>query len=357
MPEMPTLLTSGVAGLLMAGGSSLANAVADALRKKAVAGNGAIATAFWFRVVGVLALMLMWTVYTVMSRGGSGPIAPQIVTVLGPDAHVVASGRRIAAYLAADVALIAVATALYFRAVQQSSLSVTVPMLSFTPVFLLPAGFLMLREVPTFVQIFGVMLVAGGSVLIHRGELDEQTSKGRFSSLRRLWTALMHDRGSRMMMLVALIYSITNPLDKKLAVYYGPYLYTAIYSAATAMILLGWQLLRDARQLRLTREAWPWAGAAGVTDAISLLLLFLAFHWMPVASTITVKRAGAVVTVLLGWKFFRETHLASRLAATCIMILGVCLLSLSVTLWTVLWIGVLSAVLVISQSWLHPRRS
>ena len=357
MPEMPTLLTSGVAGLLMAGGSSLANAVADALRKKAVACNGAIATAFWFRVIGALALLLMWAAYTVLTHGNSGPTAPQIAAALGRDAHVAISGRRVAAYLAADVALIAMATALYFRAVQQSSLSVTVPMLSFTPVFLLPAGFLMLREVPTFVQIFGVMLVAGGSVLIHRGESNGQTSNGWLHSLRRLWTALMHDRGSQMMMLVALIYSITNPLDKELAAYYGPYLYATIYSATTAMVLLCWQLLRDARQLQLTRQAWPWAGAAGVIDAISLLLLFLAFHWMPVASTITVKRAGAVVTVLLGWRFFRETHLASRLAATCIMILGVCLLSLSVTWWAVLWIGVLSLVLAMGQSWLHPRRS
>lgn len=350
------LLTSGVAGLLMAGGSSLANAVADALRKKAVACNGAIATAFWFRVVGILALVLMWAAYTVMSHGGSGLIAPPIAAALGRDAHVVISGRRIAAYLAADIALIAVATALYFRALQKSSLSVTVPMLSFTPVFLLPAGFLMLGEAPTVPQIFGVILVAGGSILIHRGEAEGQTTGGLLKSLRGLWTALMHDRGSQMMILVALIYSITNPLDKRLAAYYGPYLYATIYSAATAMVLLGWQLLRDGRQLQLTREAWPWAGAAGVTDAISLLLLFLAFHWMPVASTITVKRAGAVVTVLLGWMFFGETQLASRLAATCIMIFGVCLLSLSVTWWAMLWIGVLSVVLAIGQGWLHPRR-
>ena len=83
MPEMPMLLTSGVAGLLMAGGSSLANAVGDALRKKAVAGNDAIATAFWFRVVGVLAFVAMWAGYVVLSHGGSGPIAPQIAAALG----------------------------------------------------------------------------------------------------------------------------------------------------------------------------------------------------------------------------------------------------------------------------------
>jgi drug/metabolite transporter (DMT)-like permease len=359
MPKVPALITSGVMGLLMAGGSSLANAVADALRKKAVAGNDAIATAFWFRVVGVTAYVAIWLGYAMLGHGGQ--FAPQIAMALGRDAHSVVSMRSVAVYLAADVALIAIATALYFRAVQQSPLSVTIPMLSFTPVFLLPAGFLMLGEAPTMAQIVGVVLVAGGSILIHgnqqRGQASEDSVNTLRTRLRALQTALMRDRGSQAMLVVALIYSVTNPLDKKLVGHYGAYLYATIYSAASAVILLGWQLMQEARRLQLTRKAWPWTAAAGVTDAISLLLLFLAFQWTQVASAITVKRSGAIITVLLGWMFFRETHLASRLAATCIMILGVCLLSLRVTTWEMFLIVTLSLGLLIGQSCLGSRLS
>ena len=359
MPKVPALITSGVTGLLMAGGSSLANAVADAFRKKAVAGNDAIATAFWFRVVGMIAYVTIWAGYSVLGHGSQ--FASQIATTLGRDVHSVVSMRGVAVYFAADVALIAIATALYFRAVQQSPLSVTIPMLSFTPVFLLPAGFLLLGEVPTVAQIIGVVLVAGGSILIHGEKQGRQasgeTGRGLHKRLHALWTALMRDRGSQAMLAVALIYSVTNPLDKKLVEHYGAYLYATIYSAASAVILLGWQLMREPRRLQLTRKAWPWTAAAGVIDAISLLLLFLAFQWTPVASAITVKRSGAIVTVLLGWMFFRETDLVSRLAATCIMILGVCLLSLRVTMWETSLIVTMSLGLMIGQSWLGPHLS
>jgi hypothetical protein len=71
-------------------------------------------------------------------------------------------------YLVLDVALITAVTWLYFRALQISPLSLCVPFLSFTPVFLIPTGFLIVGELPSPLKALGVVLIVVGSLVMHR---------------------------------------------------------------------------------------------------------------------------------------------------------------------------------------------
>src|SRR5581483_11120735 len=92
-------------------------------------------------------------------------------------------------YLCIDVLLVSIANILYFRALQVSPLSLCIPFLAFTPIFLIPTGFVMLRELPAAVKLFGVVLVVVGSVLMHR----RLFALGWYAPFK----AIVQERGSR----------------------------------------------------------------------------------------------------------------------------------------------------------------
>ena len=94
---------------------------------------------------------------------------------------------------------------LYVRAMQLSPISLSVPLLAWTPVFTALAAWLFLGEVPSLRGGAGIFLVAAGSYLLTSGE-------GR--SLLEPLAVLGRERGCRLMLAVALIYSATSALGK-----------------------------------------------------------------------------------------------------------------------------------------------
>ena len=139
-------------GLFLAGSMSLINVLTDVARKRALAKREINAVTFWTRiaVTAVFVGALTWHILggsPVVIRGG-------VPTFL--------------LYLALDVGLITLVMWLYFRALQVSPLSLTVPFLAFTPVFLLGTGFIILHELPAPVKILGVVLIVIGSLAMHR---------------------------------------------------------------------------------------------------------------------------------------------------------------------------------------------
>lgn len=72
-----------------------------------------------------------------------------------------------------------VALLLYMRALKVSPMSLTVPFLALTPVFMLFTSFLLLGELPSSLGLTGILLIAAGAYL-----LNVHTSK------RGLWQPL-----------------------------------------------------------------------------------------------------------------------------------------------------------------------
>jgi drug/metabolite transporter (DMT)-like permease len=71
-----------------------------------------------------------------------------------------------------------------------------------------------------------------------------------------------------------------------------------------------------------------WAVLAGVMDAAALLLQLLTFSYLAVVITISIKRAGIVLSVLAGWLIFREREITDKLIAALTMLGGVLILYL-----------------------------
>ncbi len=223
--------------------------------------------------------------------------------------------------LAVSAPLEVAAMFLYLRAIALAPLTQTAPMLAWTPVFTAIVSALALREVPKAAGIAGIALVASGSWMLYAREGCTIFEAPRL---------LLRERGARLMLAVALIFSATSALGKiglthSTAAFFGP-----VYVAALAVCLVLTGVLRGggrAMIAELKPNRWFFAIGAGV--AAMTLLHFTAIAMTKVAYMVAVKRSSLLVSVLIGRVFFAERGLWWRLPGAAVMFLGVLILGLA----------------------------
>lgn len=306
-------------GLLLAAAMSVTNVLTDVWRKRALDKRDLFPVTFWMRVaVAVLFVAIE------LARMASG--TPLAIRDTGPLFGLVqlAPLPTFLAYLMIDVALITVVMWLYFRALQISPLSMCIPFLAFTPVFLIPTTYVLLGQRPQAVKLLGVALIVAGSLAMHR------------TLFRVGWLApvkaVIQEKGSRYMLLVAFIFSLTNPLDKKLVDMSDVYIEAVAYG--TGLVISFYLLARSQKAdfLAAARGNGKWIALAGLFDAVSLLFQLASYTYLAVVVTVSIKRAGIVLSVFAGWLFFRERGITDQVIAASVMFCGVLILYLPLTL-------------------------
>jgi len=212
------------------------------------------------------------------------------------------------------------ALVLYVRAIKVSPLSLTIPFLSLTPVFLIITGWLMLGEQVDITGAAGIGLVVSGAYLLH----IHTFRKGWLVPLR----AIIQERGSRLMIFVSFLYSITSSLGKIAILHSSPaafgILYILILTVAFFPVIF-WTARPHLPQLK---THWLSFLAVGFFEAAMILFHALAIAQAQVAYMITVKRTSLLFSLAYGYLIFQETHLGQRLTGIVLMLLGVVLLSL-----------------------------
>ena len=314
------MATSGFApvGLLLAAAMSVTNVMTDVWRKRAVENRDVFPLTFWIRaavtVVFAIALgvQLLRGVPVVIRDGGLlfglfhfAPVPTFLV------------------YLSLNVGLITLVLWLYFRALQTSPLSMCVPFLAFTPVFLIPSTYIILGQKPEPIKLLGVALIVVGSLVMHR----QLFAVGWLAPVK----AVIEYRGSRYMLLVALIFSVTNPLDAKCVQMSDIFTESFVYGLG---ICIAFFLLTKSQKGDFAAAAkgnMKWIVLAGTCDAVSLLFQLASYAYIPVVITVSIKRAGIVLSVFAGWLFFREREITDKVIAASVMFCGVLILYLKVT--------------------------
>jgi drug/metabolite transporter (DMT)-like permease len=205
---------------------------------------------------------------------------------------------------------------LYQRAIKVSPLSLTLPFLSLTPVFLLLTSFLMLGERPDRSGLTGVVLVATGAYLLN----VHATREGLLAPFR----AVLREEGSILMVIVALIYGITSNLGKVAILHSSPLFFAAAYPAMLALVIFPIMLMNSSPSALLSRPSL--FGLIGLFNALNTLAHCHAINLVEVPYMISVKRTSMLIGVIYGWAFFGETHLRERLMGSAVMLLGVTLI-------------------------------
>jgi len=111
-------------------------------------------------------------------------------------------------YLIIPVALLLniVSFLMLFKALKISPLSLTIPFLAFTPVFLILTSYLMLRELPNFYGIFGIIFITLGAYILNISKIKE----GFWGPIK----AIGREKGSLYVLIVAFLWSILSNIDK-----------------------------------------------------------------------------------------------------------------------------------------------
>ncbi len=227
-------------------------------------------------------------------------------------------------WIAAIVPLEILATVLYIRAIRDYPLSMTLPYLAFTPVFVTLTGYLFLGEQVTTNGFFGILLVVTGAWFLNFDRISLRD--------RRTWTsplmAMYRNRGSLTMLGVAVLYSFTSVGGKGAMQYMAPELFGPLYCLIVGLLLvplLG--LMKPASLKRIWRRPLPVLFTSGLMG-VMIMTHFLAMAQVEVAYMIATKRTSLLFGILYGAIFFRETGLSRHLLAGMIMVTGVMLIAL-----------------------------
>jgi drug/metabolite transporter (DMT)-like permease len=219
-----------------------------------------------------------------------------------------------------------IAFVLYVKAIKQADLSLTVPLVTLTPLFLLLTSPLIVDEKPSGLDIVGVILIVIGSYILN---VNAKTAGGFMAPLR----SLVQNPGCRKMLLVALLWSLTSNFDKVGVVNSSPMFWSVtlllfIAAGLTPLLLYRWLKARSSEVAPPNWQAqMPLLLSSGLLGALAIGFQMAALPLTSVAQVIAVKRLSSLFSVGFGHVLFGETGLRERLSGAVIMVSGVVLMS------------------------------
>ena len=210
---------------------------------------------------------------------------------------------------------------LYLNAIRIAPLSLTVPYLSFTPVFTILTAALVLHESISLQGFFGIIMVAMGAYVLN----IQRHVRHPLAPLKAIFTS----SGSRRMLAVALIWSLTSTLGKKGVQLSDPMFFGVFYMTTLSvpmMAIAAWRMKRGKAKVHLKGRRQIWLLLGGLATALSMIAHFHAIKLAPVSYMIAVKRTSLIFSVLYGGLIFKEEQIRRRLLGTSIMLSGVVIL-------------------------------
>jgi len=247
-------------------------------------------------------------------------------------------GPQLVPAIIATTVLNIIGTTLTFRALSSSDISLAVPMLSFTPLFLVGTAALLLGELPSAVGALGILIIVAGSYILN-------TAKEHTRITDPLRAMITHP-GVLAMLIVAFIYSVAINFDKVVVQNSDP-----VFGAGIVFLFLGLSFGTIAllvRQELLPRVLIPPAHPAfaaqpgtqgtpinylilagiltGILITIEAVCINTAYLLQIVPYVIAIKRMSIILVVLYGTIIFRETDIVRRLAGAGLMVLGAVLI-------------------------------
>ncbi len=223
--------------------------------------------------------------------------------------------------LIGGASIYAVTNILYMKALAHGDISIVMPMLSFTPLFLLVTSPLIVGEFPHITGMIGVVLVVIGSYLLNLSESKKH--------LLEPFRSLIKNKGTRYMLIVALLWSVSSNFDK-LAVKNSSVFQYLGFTSPFIFIFTSLISIPD-KQFKFSQLRTGKSNLFKVTFLTTLANIFhvTAISLAYVAYVIAIKRTTAIISVFIGSKFLNETNIAERLLGVIVMLLGVILIVLS----------------------------
>lgn len=273
---------------------------------------------------------LGWTLFDVARKRLTQKVMPTMLTVWLPLTQVpllcawaasagpLAIPRASFLPMACSIVLNVGGLLAFMQAMRLSPMSLTIPLLSFTPVGTTLIGWLLRNQTPTQPQLGGVALVVAGAFTLGM-------KSGQWPGLR----AYGKDPGVRRMTIAAVIWSLTAVIDQVALERGAGYGYAPTITAGVGLLLGLILLLRgkgaDLRAAGAVLFRHPGLLAtAAVIGSVALAVQLESLRIAPVGFIETVKRGiGMTGAIVFGRLVFKEPLGAPKIIAVILLTLGV----------------------------------
>ena len=248
------------------------------------------------------------------------------IPAIGPDFLVA---------VAATCIINVVGTTLVFRALKTTDLSLAVPMLCFTPLFLILTAGLMLGEIPSLPGIMGILVIVSGSYILNTAAEHER--------LLDPFRAMISHPGVLSMLVVSFLYAISIGFDKMVVLSSDTVFGSGVvfFVLGSAFLLIFLQKKRSEKKSAPgsspTPREFPANAARDVFTAGSVIGLLLALEAIAINEAYllqivpyvsAIKRMSILLTVLYGTIVIREEEVYRRISGAGLMVAGAVLILL-----------------------------
>ena len=207
---------------------------------------------------------------------------------------------------------------LYMRAIRISPLSLTVPFLAFTPMFVIFTGNILLGERLNAWGIAGIFLIVTGSYIMNISK-----AKGQWIAP---FKSILKEQGSWLIILVSLIFSFTSTIGKVGILHSSPRFFAACYFLLfIAFLLMIFPLMPGAKLKNIIKRPLPGV-IIGMVMALMIFCHTYAISLVQAAYMLSVKRSSLLFGVILGALVFNEEGIGERFFGAIIMLAGVCVI-------------------------------
>jgi drug/metabolite transporter (DMT)-like permease len=223
---------------------------------------------------------------------------------------------------------------LIVKALSSSDLSLSVPMLSFTPAILIGTSYILLHEVPSFFGFLGICIIVSGSYVLNISAEHNHF----FDPIR----SMIRNRSSWYMVIVAFLFAVSINYDKIVLLNSDPFFGMALtvfiigiaflavsgYSWYTGRKGLLHRSLRNPGKAGSLDSLLPhrqFAGLAiliGMFVAVEAASINIAYTLQIVPYVIAIKRMSIILMVLYGTFVFSEKETGKRILGASIMVAG-----------------------------------
>jgi drug/metabolite transporter (DMT)-like permease len=214
----------------------------------------------------------------------------------------------------------AVTVVLYIKALKASPLSLTMPFLALTPVFLIFFSYVLLGEKVSLTGGAGILLIAVGSYLLNISRVKE--------GLCQPFRAITKEKGAVYMIIVALLYSITSSMGKMAIEHSSPLFFGSVYFIGLNLVYQPYGLTRGLTGQGASLREYLSSGryrrqiVPGIFYAGMVLTHMAAMKLTKVAYMVSVKRSSLLISIMFGYLFFREENIRDRFLGALLMFAG-----------------------------------
>ncbi len=216
-----------------------------------------------------------------------------------------------------------VATLFFTRALQITDLSLAIPMVAFTPLFLLVTSPFILGEYPSLEGVYGVLLICAGSYILNLNERHDI-----LSPIHEMTT----NRGIIYMLLASFFFSMMAGFNK-LAITSSDVFLTAAsnYTLAGAIFLILALVRKSGRESLSMIGKWKKRTILFTVTSVffAATMTYTAWGMQLVSYVLSVQRLSILFSVMIGGLFLHEKAMEKRLTGAVLMVVGVVLMILN----------------------------